>query len=35
VLTGNGWITEMLNVFTKVYIFLYSSLIKGENVNIA
>jgi putative DNA methylase len=28
-------ITEMLNVFTKLYIFVYSSLIKGENVNIA
>jgi CRISPR-associated protein Cmr2 len=26
---------EMLNVFTKLYIFVYSSLIKGENVNIA
>ncbi|MBC5794919.1 hypothetical protein H5968_07090 [Sphaerospermopsis sp. LEGE 00249] len=27
--------TEMLNVVTKVYIFSYSSPIKGENVNIS
>jgi hypothetical protein len=28
-------VTEMLNVVTKLYIFKYSSIIKGKNVNIS
>ncbi|QSV66943.1 MAG: hypothetical protein HEQ12_08275 [Aphanizomenon flos-aquae DEX188] len=31
----NAQITEMLNVVTKLYIFKYSSIIKGKNVNIS
>ena len=35
-LTGNvSYKPEMLNVVTKLYIFKYSSIIKGKNVNIS
>jgi len=32
---GNCLRSEMLNVVTKLYIFKYSSIIKGKNVNIS
>jgi polyketide-type polyunsaturated fatty acid synthase PfaA len=34
-ITDDGSDTEMLNVVTKLYIFKYSSIIKGKNVNIS